>query len=785
MEKLIGEVEVSDGKRTGNGYRLQNSAAVQTNANPQIYVGSWDGTFVYSWSQNPVWIIYDLLTNNTYGLGIPEENVDKYKFYQVAQYCDACDAVSGKFIGVDGQADGTFRHKPRLDFTGIRNTLIGTPVGTQIKERRFTLNISIADEGPAMDILNSICATFRAALVYSLGKLTLAVDMPDEFPVMAFNETNIKQGSLTISGNKESDIISGVDISYVDPSNHYKREVVRVDTADANDGVERNVIKNITSLDLPGVTRRSQALRFAQYQIAASKYQRRNVTFTTSTDALTLAPGDVVSVAQQLSGIAYGFSGKISANSAVASGSNANVFIEHFTSPSISNENFTANTGPLALRIIKLRDDRVDLYLVSNTKFALSNSDVSSGFDRGELNVIAKYNKQSKQFTNITNFSSADITPSKGDLWSFGEIENPDNFYTSKAGKLFKITSIDREPDAEEVTLSGIEYISNVYVDSDTFIDYTPTAYTDIVSPFSQPPSPIFSFNAVPKQRLDGTVRVDGEIQVRNEMIGYNQDLRTEFFVSKPDVSTRVMNTFTSSGVLNIVANDEINGSLPAKLTGKNGFTGTAGEIRLLCNAITTVDTAGGTVDGNVQLTLEGLNVAFDENFFKHILEVNDNPAVFNNLKGTDFISVPVKEKASIQGTEDFPGFQGDLVDLAINIAGHFDKVNNTVKFENTKTGSLNFIDVLPAPPFYVKINQLLDSRHYANNSFYVEGSEFVVTNTGTLTQSVVNDIPLAVEPRRSEFVKLFIDGIEKSASQFTVNLNSTNSRDANINYTP
>ena len=279
-------------------------------------------------------------------------------------------------------------------------------------------------------------------------------------------------------------------------------------------------------------------------------------------------------------------------------------------------------------------------------------------------------------------------------------------------------------------------------------------------------------------------MRVDGEIQVRNEMIGYNQDLRTEFFVSKPDVSTRVMNTFTSSGVLNIVANDEINGSLPAKLTGKNGFTGTAGEIRLLCNAITTVDTAGGTVDGNVQLTLEGLNVAFDENFFKHILEVNDNPAVFNNLKGTDFISVPVKEKASIQGTEDFPGFQGDLVDLAINIAGH-DKVNNTVKFENTKTGSLNFIDVLPAPPFYVKINQLLDSRHYANNSFYVEGSEFVVTNTGTLTQSVVNDIPLAVEPRRSEFVKLFIDGIEKSTSQYTVNLNSTNSRDANINYTP
>jgi len=778
------QVEISDSDRIGNGYKLQNNANVLTDKNPQIYVGSWDGTFVYSWTQNPVWIVYDILTNDTYGLGIPEDNIDKYKFFQVAQYCDACDSVTGNFIGVIGQADGTFRHKPRGQFTGNRNILLGLSPGTQIKERRFTLNISISDEGAAMDILNTICSTFRGALVYSLGKLTLAVDMPDEFPVMAFNETNIKQGSLTISGNKESDIISGVDISYVEPSNHYKREVVRVDTADANDGIERNVIRNIQSLDLPGVTRRSQALRFAQYQIAASKYQRRNVTFTTSTDALTLAPGDVISVAQQQSGIAYGYSGKISANSAVAEAANGNVFLEHFTSPSLLTTNFTANTGALALRIVKLNADRVDLYLLSNSDFALSNVDVSSGFDRAEVNVIARFNNKTKAFETISNFASADIAPSKGDLWSFGEIANASQYYTSKAGKLFKVTSIDREPDEESVTISGIEYISNVYVDSDTFIDYTPTAYTDIVSPLSQPPAPVFNFKAVPRQRIDGSVRVDGEIELRNELIGYNQDLRTEFFVSKPDVATKVMNTFTQSGVLNIVANEDITGSIPAKLSGKNGFSGTAGEIRLLCNAITTVDTEGGTLNGNVQLTLEGLNVAFDENFFKHVLEVNDDPAVFNNLKGTDFISVPVREKASIQGTEDFPGFAGDIVELAVNVAD-FDKSLNTVKFENTRTGSLNFIDVIPNPPFFIKLNQLLDSRYYANNSFYVGGSEMVVSNTGDLTSGVVNDIPLHVEPRRAEFVKLFIDGIEKSSSQFTVNLNSDNARDANINYTP
>ena len=194
------EVEVpgSGSPSIAQGYSLQSSgpSTKLTNANPQIYVGSWDGTFVYSWTQNPVWIVYDILTNNTYGLGVPEEHIDKYKFFQVAQYCDACDAVTGKFFGVDALADGSFRHKPRGLFTSIRQNQIGLPSGTAIKQRRFTMDITIGDDGQAMDILNEITATFRGALVYSLGKLTLAVDMPDEFPVAVFNETNIKEGSL-------------------------------------------------------------------------------------------------------------------------------------------------------------------------------------------------------------------------------------------------------------------------------------------------------------------------------------------------------------------------------------------------------------------------------------------------------------------------------------------------------------------------------------------------------------------------------------------------------------
>ena len=41
------------------------------------------------------------------------------------------------------------------------------------------------------------------------------------------------------------------------------------------------------------------------------------------------------------------------------------------------------------------------------------------------------------------------------------------------------------------------------YIDSDTFIDYTPTAYTDIDSPLSPvPPAPNFTFLLNQKEEL-------------------------------------------------------------------------------------------------------------------------------------------------------------------------------------------------------------------------------------------------------------------------------------------
>lgn len=909
------------------GYTLQKPGVgtVLYDANPQIYVGTWDGTFTYSWTQNPIWIIYDILTNKTYGLGIPEENIDKYKFYQIAQYCDACDPTTGRFVGVAGLADGSYRYKPKGLYNKVRENQRGLPEGTAIRERRFITDISIVDQEKSMDLLNKIAATFRGMLIYSGSKITLAVDMPDEYPVMMFNEATIKQGSFQISGTKESDVYTGIDVNYIDPTNHFKRETVRVNTADANDGTDTSDIENIASLDLYGVTRRSQAVRMAQYQIAASRYQRRNINFTTSSDAINLAPGDVISIASRSSGVAYGYGGKVSLSSnrnlvgysedfSVAGWSKTGctvtantttapdgtltadtitatttdpyieyqvsstaltytmsvwlkgfgssigkrpgfylprdgyaeykysgflsaltsdwqrytftttfsvapatvnfrcdilettptigdavymwgaqlevgsvltdyiktpataVTLEHFTFPALSNSVFTANTYPLTLRVLSQASDRLETYIISNTNFVTaSTSNVSNGIDLATVQVLSRFNKYSKTYEDIsaTGFT-ANVAPKAGDLWSLGEIQNPLNYYSDKSSKLFKVTNTKRETSPEEITISAVEYISNVYVDSDTFINYQPTAYLDTPSSFATPPTPDFDIVATPRVKLDGSVVVDGILKTNPQRAGYGTRIETEYYVSTPAATSLIANVTASSPLTLIAANatalTATSGSTQSILTGKNGFTSKIGKVSLLCNAVT-------TSLGSIAFTVEGLSSCLDMNYYQHILSMS------STLKGNTSVTVPILSKLeSTTGQRNFIGYTPPYVDYQANAT--YAAGTNIITIPDTFIVSDKISDRLPPAPFYLTINQQLNPENYSNNSFYVEGTSYTYLKTGTLNKNAINYIDLDIKPRHSSFVRVYIDGIAATTSSYTVNANKTTNIPANIMYT-
>ena len=826
------------------GYSLQNTGpdvklSGGSSDRPEIYVGTWDGTFVYSWTQNPVWILYDLLTNTTYGLAIQEEVIDKFKFYQVAQYCDACNELDGRFDGLIALSDGSFRHKPRGQFTSIRENQFGLSNTLQIIERRFTLDITISDQGQALDILNQIASTFRGVLVYSTGQLTLAVDLPDELPVAMFNEANIKDGSFQLSGIKESEIITAVDVSYIEPTNHYIRETVRIDSIDRNDGREKSELENLSTLDLIGVTRRSQALRFAHYQLAASQYLRRKVEFTTSIEAINLTPGDVISVSQQQIGIAFGYGGRITANSLIAQSNAAGkeVYLEYFTAPTLPSTFFTANSKPLALRIFRQISDRVDLYLISNTTYELittkdsvqatsntyitSNANVNFGIDLANITVLSQFNTVTKDFAASFSGFAANSAPVKGDLWMLGEINTPDDIYTNKAGKLFKITTVNRTED-QEIQISAMEYVPNVYVDSDEFIDFTPTGYTDTISPFVRPPIPEFDIRQLRRRTGDGSVVVDLLINPFTERLNYPLKFSTEYQVALPDTLALLSNiTANSNGTLspssfrlgnaNVITNEAIDKGVfgsaasvlrtsldptfqqggdkfPVIVTGKNGFRGRTGALKLLCNTVSKIDTTVGDTVGNIAFTVEGLNVAYDYNFAKHVLNVND-AATFLGLKGSDYVSFPVNEYSNTGGVNfDFVGFNPRVTQYTSNIIlfnsnsaqeltdGSFILSNNQIKIKNAvgDDGSTELFSTIPSAPFLVELAQLLDARFYSNNNFYVAGSEFdhIQSNTITLVDSTHTE-PLLIEPRAIEFVSVFVDGIQLSTAFYTLDTTS------------
>jgi len=79
--------------RSFNLKLLQIKVPENYDADAKTYNGFWSGEFdaKLRWTDNPAWILYDLVTNYRYGVGkfnVPESLVDKWSIYQIGKYCD-------------------------------------------------------------------------------------------------------------------------------------------------------------------------------------------------------------------------------------------------------------------------------------------------------------------------------------------------------------------------------------------------------------------------------------------------------------------------------------------------------------------------------------------------------------------------------------------------------------------------------------------------------------------------------------------------------------------------
>lgn len=223
------------------------------------YTGMWDGTFKTDWTDNPAWILYDVVTSKRYGLGnrLGEFGADKWALYQVAQYCDQL-----------------------------------VPDGFGGQEPRFTCNAWLTEQRSAYDVINDICSIFRAMPVWNGQQLTVVMDRPSD-PVWTYTNANVSEDGFSYTFSAKKARHNAIQVEYADKDNGYEKAIEYVSD---DESIRRNGL-NVKKITAFGCTSRGQAHRTGLWLLQTEKLETKTVSFVVGAEGLMHVPGDIIKVA--------------------------------------------------------------------------------------------------------------------------------------------------------------------------------------------------------------------------------------------------------------------------------------------------------------------------------------------------------------------------------------------------------------------------------------------------------------------------------------------------------
>lgn len=224
----------------------------------RTYAGTWDGTFKWAWSNNPAWVLYDLIMNQRYGLdqrelGIP---VDKWSLYEVAQYCDEL-----------------------------------VPDNRGGMEPRYLMDVVVQSQVEAFQLVRDVCSAFRGMTFYNGESLSIIVDKPRD-PVYLFTTDNVVDGVFVRTFPSEKTMYTSCNVMFDDEENQYEQDVEPVFNPDA----AMRFGHNPTSITAIGCTRRTEANRRGRW-ILQTNLSATTVSFSTGLEGMIPSCGDVIYVA--------------------------------------------------------------------------------------------------------------------------------------------------------------------------------------------------------------------------------------------------------------------------------------------------------------------------------------------------------------------------------------------------------------------------------------------------------------------------------------------------------
>ena len=230
-----------------------------TTYNP--FTGTWDGTFTTGVTDDPAWVLYDMLTNPQYGChiyGITAANVDKYSFYNASVF---------------------------------NNGLV--PDGFGGYEKRFTFNAPIQARKDVLQSLQDVAGMMNGALGEVNGLITLFQDRPQNSQYV-INKSNVMPDAsnryFIYQSTEASHRTTAINCTWT--NNGDLRYLPTVTSVYDSTGLSRY---GYIPMDLAafGATTEGQAIRAAKWWLYTDQNFTDHVKFKRGTEGFNMALYDV------------------------------------------------------------------------------------------------------------------------------------------------------------------------------------------------------------------------------------------------------------------------------------------------------------------------------------------------------------------------------------------------------------------------------------------------------------------------------------------------------------
>ena len=232
------------------------------NYNPvtRVYTGVWEGTFALlnQYTSNPAWCLFHCLTNSRMGLGITDDEIDLFAFYELGKFCDE--------LLTNGKGGLEPRYAINCQFI--------------VRENLATFFMYF------LTLMNANWSTNE------FGQISLMWDRAGQPVTKQVTNANIVDGIFNYSSTDLEQRCNFVSVTYSDPD-----AFGRTNTAlEFNDCLIGRYGLQQLDLVLVGCTSKAQAIRKARWALYNSGFLYNIIEFSVMFEGLIYYVGEIISV---------------------------------------------------------------------------------------------------------------------------------------------------------------------------------------------------------------------------------------------------------------------------------------------------------------------------------------------------------------------------------------------------------------------------------------------------------------------------------------------------------